>query len=469
MKKIRSILAVLLVLGVCLSMCACSLTESFTNLVSNTTYNTGDIKDGYSKVSVVDGVEFVVPSELKDEALGEMEFIALSMAAAEDDEKAKELEKSTFEIRSSVTYMLLNYSDTLIMVAPIDGDDLGDVESAEDFENFLIDADDELSIVLGDSYTKSTLDGVIKVISPVEFTFGEDENLSENYEYNGYVTAIENEDGDHYVMLTGSVEENDESMKYIAKSLKYTGEELADPDEEDEEDDDVDFEIDEDDIELGDGVELVPDDDDKKPTTDKEDEDKDDEKPSTTTKPSDSNVSSDIKNAKLKDWTVQVKGTNIKFPMSYKEFLSKTGAQPAYDDEHKTELKPNTYDIVQLKIGDVKFSVNVVNNGEDTINVTEGIMFGFGADRYELYGYGGEPTADNRFVLPGGIRVWGSTANDVKAAYGTPTKERTSEMFTYLEYDLSVQEYFDYSKMEIQIDNKTGLVYGFDYDNYNVE
>lgn len=465
MKKIRSILAVILVLGVCLSMCACS---AITNLVSNTTYNTGDIEKGYSKVTTVDGVEFVVPSELKDEALGEMEFFALSMAAAADEEKAKELEKSTFEIRNSATYMLVNYSDTLIMVAPIDGNDLDDVESAEDFEDFLIDADDELSIVIGNSYVKSNLEGVVKVISPVEFTFGEDKNLSENYEYNGYVTAIENKDGDHYVMLAGSVEEDSETMKYLAKSLKYTGEELADP-EEDDENSDIDFEIDEDDIKLGEGVELVPDNDDEKPTTDKEDEDKDDEKPSTTTKPSDSNISSDIKNAKLKDWTVQVKGTTIKFPMSYKEFLSKTGAEPAYDDEHKTELKPNTYDIVQLKIGDVKFSVDVVNNGESTINVTEGIMFGFGADRYELYGYGGEPTADNRFVLPGGIRVWGSTADDVKAAYGTPTEERKSDTFTYLKYDLAVQEYFDYSKMEIQIDNKTGLVYGFDYDNYNVD
>ena len=81
MKKIRSILAVILVLGVCLSMCACS---AITNLVSNTTYNTGDIEKGYSKVTTVDGVEFVVPSELKDEALGEMEFFALSMAAAAD-------------------------------------------------------------------------------------------------------------------------------------------------------------------------------------------------------------------------------------------------------------------------------------------------------------------------------------------------------------------------------------------------
>ena len=457
MKKIKTIFSLVLVTILCVSMCGCSVLD----MLKDGTYNTGSIKDGFSKISSIDGVEFVVPSDLRDEAIGEAKFIEMSLEALEDEEVEEQMKKVTFEIKNDTQYVLLNYSKGIILVAPITSDEhLKDIENLDDFEDAIELSDDTSDVEYKGSFVKTTSKGVSKIIVDAEITL-------DDAEFNGYVAVIENENNDLYAIVCGHANEDEnDNMKYIAKSLKYNGDDVAQPetDEEEEDEDDEDFIIDEDDIELEDGVEI------EIGNTDDEDEDTNSNNNSSTDKNTSSNtgVSSDIKNATLKSWKVEINGKTVTFPISYEEFIQITGAKPAYDDEESTELKPNNYDIVQLTINDVDFSVNVVNTTESNINVTKGKVFGFGADRYDLYGYGGTPVGDNRFVLPGGIAVYKSTKADVISAYGQPTKENETDSFIYMEYDLAVEEYFDYSKMEIQIEKATGLVYGFDYDNYNV-
>lgn len=455
MKKMRTILALALVAVLCMSMCACS---AITNLVSNTTYNTGDLKDGYSNVGAIDGVKFCVPSDMKDDALGEMEFLALTLSAMENEDDMEKLMKSTFEVKDSTTYMLMNYSKGLFGVSPIDLDDsLEDCEDQHDLEEAL-DSDDAEGITFGNSYVKSTLNGVTKMIAPITAEFDADEfGTEEDLNFTGHIAVVENEDGDVYMMLALYAEgtkDADEMSKYIAKSLEYTGEELAEPDDEDIDMDDDDFEFDDD--------ELTDDKDNK--TEVEDDEDKKDE----TEDDKDVSVSDPIgnNNAALDSFTMVIDGKNVKLPVKVSDLTSQLGLTLGEDDA-KLTMEKNKYTIITLKDGDRKLFVKAVNTKSDSaIAITDCDVFSISADRYDIYGYGSDTLkAKISIVLPGNVVVYKTTHQEVLDAYGEPDETRNNEDsdFIYMTWKLTDDKYDYYTHMEITIEKETNLVYDFEY------
>jgi len=456
MKKMRTVLALALVVVLCMSMCACS---AITNLVSNTTYNTGDLKEGYSNVGAIDGVKFCVPSDMKDDALGEMEFLALTLSAMENEEDMEKLMKSTFEVKDSTTYMLMNYSEGLFGVSPIDLDEsLENCEDQKDLAKALNDDDSE-GIDFGNSYIKSTLNGVVKMICPITAEFDAEEfNTKEDLKFEGHIAVVENEDGDAYMMLALFVEGTDdasEMSKYIAKSLEYTGEELAEPDEDDEDDEDWEDWEDEDEND-DETVTATPSDDDK----DDEDEDKNSGSNTEVTPPV-GNF-----NGKLKDFQMQIDGKTVTLPIKVSDLESTLNLKLDEDDAALT-MEKNKYTIITLENGDRKLYVKAVNTKSDTaIAMKDCDVFSISADRYDIYGYGsGTLSPKVSIILPGNVVVYKTTYDEVLAAYGTPDETRNNEEsdFIYLEWKLTDDKYDYYTKMEITIEKETNLVYDFEY------
>lgn len=466
MKKIRIILALCLTIALCASMCACSLTD----MVSGTTYNTGELKDGYSKIGVIDGVDFVVPTEMKDEAIGELEFMELALEAMDNESAMKKLEKKTFEVKTSSTYALGNYSEAFIIVAPTYlSDDLDSVESAADLEEIL-DVEDEADIRIGNSYFKTNLNGVIKVITPIDFEFGEDEDLSQTYEYEGYVAVIENEDGDAYVLICGSVGgEDDEAMEYVAKSLEYNGDELADYDEEDDEDG-FDWEINEDDVD-DEKDEDKDDNDNPPPPVEVPDEPETSEPatstPSTTTKPSTPTTTGF--GTSWKDLVISIDGVVYQFPYDY-ETLKSNGwvldlAKYGKDEYilNEGDKTYSTLDLTNPKYGDAYNSFKI---GCGFKNYTKGAK---DITECDLWSIKVTCTSGTRVMskyanveIFGGLK-FGSSESDVLKVFGTPddTYEANDLGYKVFTYDVN-----DGIKARLEITDNFGLS-SIEYHNYN--
>lgn len=460
MKKFRSILAIAVIAAMCLALCACS---GLTDLLSSTTYNTGDLKDGYTNVSSIDGVKFAVPSDLKEEALGDMEFMELMFGAMDNEEDLKKLQNTTFELRDETTYALLNYSKTFITVAPAElSESLDKVEDQKDLADALKIDDEGINLKIGNSYLKSTLNGVIKMICPIECDFDEEMGANEDAIYSGYIAVVENENEDVYILLAVSQKDADDEMKYIAKSLEYTGEDIAKKDD-DSEDDDEDLEDWKDDVEL-------PEWEDGDPIVDGDSDDNhnniDDEKENNETPEQKPSSPTDF-DADLKDFEISINGQVIEIPMNLNDFLQKFNLK-LNDNDAKVQLKNNQYTFVSAKGANSEYvSLRVINvSGEDNPSIYDCDIFSVSADKYTIYGYGEDTTKPRMdIVLPCGIKIYESTYEDVIREYGEPDEIRDNPEsdYIYLTWDLSSRKYDYYTNMEITIEREKNLVSEFDY------
>lgn len=443
MKKVRTILAVCLVIILCFSLCACS---GIVDMAKSVTYNTGELKDGFSYVKTIDGVEFAVPSALKDKAKGETEFMATLFEAMEDDAAAEEFAKGTYELKDSTTYALVNYSVAMIMVTPMETNGhLSSVDDAKDVEGILEWDADNMDLEIGNSYLSSNLNDVTKVICPVtcevEGTDGREKTLT----YKGYIALIENKDNDVYCALAISLNENDDDMKYIAKSLAYNGEKLAEPEE--DEDNEVFIPNDENIGNQDEGSTIVP----PQPTVDTE------------TKPQTPN--GDFKED-LSSFKFQMDGQTVAMPMPLNEFLEKFDL--VVEDEYKeVTLDSNEYTFITVeKKNDSShyMFVDIANTSkEGAKSVYDCVVFCLEADKYDLYDYDGNPKFD--IVLPCGVVINKTTKEQVLSAYGTPDEVRdTAESnYIYYKWDLSTRSFDYYSFMEVTVEKATGIVMAFEY------
>ena len=437
MKKFRTPLALLLVVVLCISMCACS---TITNIVKSTTYNSGDLKDGFSVIKSIQGVEFAVPSNLKDEALGDTEFVEAILGAVDDEEAAKKFAKTTFELKDETTYALVNYSISITMVAPtVLNDDLSSVESAEDFEDIFDWDSEDMTVDIGNSYLKSEINDETKVICPVTCT-AKSTDSEETLTYKGYIAAIENANDDVYMLLAVSKDSDDENMKYIAKSLTFTGEALAQVSDEEEE-----------------TIVTIP-----TESEDVEDETINDDSNTNTQTPS-GNF-----NEALTAFKFQLNGETITMPMKLSDFMNKFNFVLEKDYKNVT-LNKNEYTlvIVEQKDDNAKYLfVNVANvSNQDNVPVEDAMLFCIEADKYDLQGYSNNAKPYFDIILPCNVVVNKTTESEVLAAYGTPDETYTTDesSFTYYTWKLSNREYDYYNFMEITIDKETQLVYGFEY------
>lgn len=98
---------------------------------------------------------------------------------------------------------------------------------------------------------------------------------------------------------------------------------------------------------------------------------------------------------------------------------------------------------------DADIWINLVNNTDEDCKPEDAMV-----DSVDIMIYSTEEDTVPEMVLAGGI-TWGSTADEVKAAYGDPTEE--PERYESLGYETYVYTDESYNKMELDIDDDTGI------------
>lgn len=148
----------------------------------------------------------------------------------------------------------------------------------------------------------------------------------------------------------------------------------------------------------------------------------------------------------------EIDGEVYQFPMSYGEFTAKGWT---YDGDAAQTIEPEQYTAAEtFKKDSLKLYATIFNLGMNTVPFSECQIGGFSVDSYMM--------KDSAFSvkLPKGIEFGVSTLEDVKAAYGEPSREYDGEMYTALTY-----EYETYQDVEIQVDKETKVVSKIDMRN----
>lgn len=148
----------------------------------------------------------------------------------------------------------------------------------------------------------------------------------------------------------------------------------------------------------------------------------------------------------------EIDGEVYQFPMSYGEFTAKGWT---YDGDAAQTMEPEQYTTAEtFKKDSSKLYATIFNLGMNTVPFSECQIGGFSVDSYMM--------KDSAFSvkLPKGIEFGVSTLEDVKAAYGEPSREYDGEMYTALTY-----EYETYQDVEIQVDKETKVVSKIDMRN----
>lgn len=118
----------------------------------------------------------------------------------------------------------------------------------------------------------------------------------------------------------------------------------------------------------------------------------------------------------------------------------------------------STIDLENDKYEDVDVSIGMTNTGDKACDITEGQMWAFGCDI--TFTDDDEPRPE--IELPGGL-TWGSTVEDVIAAYGEPEDEPYySESLGYYSYEYETE---DYNKLSLIVYKDKGLT-EFDFRIY---
>lgn len=148
----------------------------------------------------------------------------------------------------------------------------------------------------------------------------------------------------------------------------------------------------------------------------------------------------------------EIDGEIYQFPMSFSEFTAKGWT---YDGDAAQTLEPEQYTTAEtFKKDSSKLYATIFNLGMNTVPFSECQIGGFSVDSYMMK----DSALSVKF--PGGIEFGVSTLEDVKAAYGEPSRVYDGEMYTSLSY-----EYDMYQNVEIQVDKETNTVSKVDIRN----
>lgn len=148
----------------------------------------------------------------------------------------------------------------------------------------------------------------------------------------------------------------------------------------------------------------------------------------------------------------EIDGEVYQFPMSFADFTAKGWT---YDGDAAQTMEPGQYTAAETFKKDAsRLYATMFNLGMNTVAFSECQIGGFSVDSYMM--------KDGAFSvkLPKGIEFGVSTLEDVKAAYGEPSREYDGEMYTALTY-----EYETYQDVEIQVDKETKVVSKIDMRN----
>ena len=150
----------------------------------------------------------------------------------------------------------------------------------------------------------------------------------------------------------------------------------------------------------------------------------------------------------LYDFTVALNGITYSIPCPYTD-IEANGWKADFGTE---TIDPGYYDIVNAKNGGITLCFDIANLGVDSIPYAEGYIGGFS--------YGVLENSEGCTIeLSKGI-TYGSTKEEVLAAYGEPTRTYEGDSYLSLSYEND-----SYSSYKFMIDSETGLVESIDIQN----
>ncbi len=149
-----------------------------------------------------------------------------------------------------------------------------------------------------------------------------------------------------------------------------------------------------------------------------------------------------------KDFQFSFDGQLYTMPVDYKT-LADAGwtfdiSDYGYEDGYilnSGDKTSSTIDLENDKYDDVDVSIGMINTGDKACDITEGQAWAFGCD----ISFTDDDEPKPEIELPGGL-TWGSTVEDVIAAYGEPEDEPYySESLGYYSYEYETEDFRSFS------------------------
>ena len=154
----------------------------------------------------------------------------------------------------------------------------------------------------------------------------------------------------------------------------------------------------------------------------------------------------------LYSFQVSIDGTVYQFPMWYSDFKSLGWT---YDGDNTQTLSSNQYSVVETWEKDgVSVYTQLANLSMNTVPFSECMVTGITMDQYDL------KDCDWEIILPGGIQYGVSNADDIKAAYGNPSRDYDGDLYYSMTY-----EYDSYQDIEFYVYKETNTLGKIDIRN----
>lgn len=132
----------------------------------------------------------------------------------------------------------------------------------------------------------------------------------------------------------------------------------------------------------------------------------------------------------LYDFQISIDGTVYQFPMFYSDFEA-LGWE--YDGDNTQTLSSNQYTGVEIwKKDGFKVYTKLANLSMNAVPFSESMVAGLTLDKYYLEG------CDWEIFLPGGIQYGVSDVDDIKKAYGEPSRDYDGDMYYSMTYQLDI-------------------------------
>ena len=156
---------------------------------------------------------------------------------------------------------------------------------------------------------------------------------------------------------------------------------------------------------------------------------------------------------KWTDYELQINDDILKFPMMLPEFEAL--GWEASDDLTET-LEPNTYSMYRFKKGDKTCTAYILNLGMNTMPASDCLLAGLSIDNFDWKLDGADT-----ITLPGGLIRGEATADDILAAYGTPSDTYEGDLYTKYTYETDYN-----SSVEMKVFKESGKLEDITVENF---
>ncbi len=146
------------------------------------------------------------------------------------------------------------------------------------------------------------------------------------------------------------------------------------------------------------------------------------------------------------DFQISIDGTVYQFPMWYSDFEALGGWE--FKGDTSATLSSNQYSAAEVwEKDDIKIYTDIANLSINSVTFDQGMIAGITVDQYYMKDSGWE------ILLPKGIEFGVSGADDIIAAYGTPSDTYEGSLYQKLTY-----EYDSYQDIDLYVYNETGTL-----------